>query len=563
MSWLSLFIFLVMLGIIFFQTIHGLFSALIMATLCVVCGTLALGLHEVLANDLLYGLLGDYSYAISMAALFVVPLIAFRVLLDKIIPRSTLLPSLLDRGGATVLGIITGMVTAGVLAISIQMLPWGGTIMGFDRIDADGDVHAMWLGPDEFTVNLCGGLAGSTLGNGPSFFADHPDFLTELYWFRNAETSGSNISVPEGSVSFEKKLGYTPAMVKAESSGSGRRNSGLKVDPLDGPAAGHKWMVVGIKVSADGKDSDGKYRASATQARVVGTTGDDETVQYTLCGFGSNQENVFVSSEGWPSWGNTTGRFDLVFEVPDNFKPLFVEYKRSGRVDLPATTGELPVFAPGATSVSSTVQTSAPPRNNRGSSGGGATSPVRPSKQPSHFGDDMPILVKRYTGNADVGSGGLQGGHVVLKVDLQDPGSNANADPEQTQFESFAVPSGMRLLQLDVEAVHANTELAGAMNLTRRVLQQYRVIDDSGQDYWPAGCIAECDSQGDRLMEVQYSPDEAELGRALKRFKKIKYDELKGDYRFVLLFIVPPNKHITKFDVGRREIDISDQNLQS
>ena len=46
MSWLSLFLFLIMLGIMFFQVIHGMFSALIMAVICVLSATVALGARQ-------------------------------------------------------------------------------------------------------------------------------------------------------------------------------------------------------------------------------------------------------------------------------------------------------------------------------------------------------------------------------------------------------------------------------------------------------------------------------------------------------------------------------------
>ena len=70
MSWLSLFLFLIMLGIMFFQTIHGMFSALIMAVICVLSATVALGAHEQLAQSVLTDLIGDYAYPVSFVGIF-------------------------------------------------------------------------------------------------------------------------------------------------------------------------------------------------------------------------------------------------------------------------------------------------------------------------------------------------------------------------------------------------------------------------------------------------------------------------------------------------------------
>ena len=202
-----------------------------------------------------------------------------------------------------------------------------------------------------------------------------------------------------------------------------------------------------------------------------------------------------------------------------------------------------------------------PPRNQRR----GSTTPVRPQKKGSYFGDEMPMEIKRYAGTTIESRGSvLSRGQIALLVDEQEeqPGKRGrNQDPERTTLDSFDVPSGLYLLQLNVEALHAASVLGGSLNLARRVLQQYRVIDTNGRDYWPVGLIAECDSGGEREMEIQYFPEEAEFQRALRRFRRIKYSELTGDYRFVLLFFVPEGVELEKFDAGRKTVDISDLNL--
>ena len=68
MAWLSLFLFMVMCAIIFFQWMQGLFSAMIMAVLCVLSATAALGAHEALAEGVLNDLVGDYGHAVAFAA---------------------------------------------------------------------------------------------------------------------------------------------------------------------------------------------------------------------------------------------------------------------------------------------------------------------------------------------------------------------------------------------------------------------------------------------------------------------------------------------------------------
>jgi hypothetical protein len=247
-----------------------------------------------------------------------------------------------------------------------------------------------------------------------------------------------------------------------------------------------------------------------------------------------------------------------------------VAFKRAGRAQTPdwPTEGSgglalITATAPSSPPVSTASADADPPRNQRR----GSTTPVRPQKQGSHFGDKMPMEIRRYAGTTvDPKGSALARGQIALFVDKQEEqqgrrGRGRNQDPERTTLDSFDVPSGLYLLHLNVEALHARSILGGALNLARRVLQQYRVIDTNGRDYWPVGLIAECDSGGDRQMEIQYFPEEAEFQRALRSFQRIKYNELTGDYRFVLLFLLPEGVEIVKFDSGRKTVDISDLKL--
>lgn len=569
MAWLSLFLFMVMCAIIFFQWMQGLFSALIMAVLCVLSATVALGAHEMLAESILNDLIGDYGHAVAFVGIFGLSLLVMRLLLDKLIARDTQLPGLIDRAGALAFGMITGLICAGALGIGIQMLPTGPAILGFRRYDEQGQPqHNLWLSPDAFTVKLCGYLADTTLGGSENWLATHPDFLTELHWLRDTKSGGSRITVGSHSVSIAGDAWDTQVLYKFKRAVSRRDTN--KFEPTTGPPPGQRWLGVSTKITKDGADADGRFRFSRSQVRLVGETSQGITQQYTLKGVGP-YGNMHVLADSEPLWGIESGQHDFIFEVPEGFRPRFLEFKRCARVSLPRNFARDSANLQSRTPANA-VALSSPAADSRGRSrrGGrsnrGSTTPVRPLKQDTHFGDALPMTIERYVGSSiDAGGEILRSGQLALYVDHQgDPQSGRNRgglDPKHTPLKSFQVPSGLRLLQLNVEALHANTALAGALNLTRRVLRQYRVIDKRNQNYWPAGMIAECDSNGERIMEIQYFPDQAELQRALRSFQRIKFNDLTGDYRFVLLFLMPEGTEIVSFDSGRKPVDLSDLNL--
>ncbi len=572
MSWLSLFLFLLMCGIIFFQTIHGMFSALIMTTITVLAATVALGLHDQIATDLGVGLIGDYAYPVAFAGLFTVVTVVLRIIADKIISRRVTLPGIIDKGGALCWGIITGLVASGVIGIAVQMIPWGPDILGFRRYDEHGQPgHALWLNPDKFTVKLCGYLADNTLSGGqqPSWRHRHPDFMTELHWLRNTESTGSRIGVGANSVTIKGVYQTRELYDYTAKPTSARGGDGGSFKAVGGPPPDRLWVVVRVSITSDGRDFDGNYRLSYTQVRLVGEQG-NHVVQFPLKGIGP-YDGRYLTATSRPVWGGKSGDFDFVFEVPggDDFKYHFLEFKRGGRVDIDPTllAGELQTNTPTPTAGSG----SAAPSDGGGRSGGGATAPVRPRKQDTQFSAALPLAAKRYAGSSVVvGSEGasLGEGSLMLYVDRQDVDGQPRrggppTHPQSTELTRFQVPPGLHMLQLNVEAIHAKTLLGGAVNLTRRVLQQYRVMDDRGNTYWPAGLIAECESAGDRIMEVQYFPKEVQFRSQIRPFQQIRFEDLKGDYRLVLLFILPPQTHIVGFDSGGREVDLSDMNLKA
>jgi hypothetical protein len=569
MSWLSLFLFLLMLGVVFFQTIHGAFSAFIMATITLLAGTLAIGMHEVFAEKLLYGMLGDFSYSLAFVTLFGATVIIGRVAIDKMVSRNTLLPMAIDKGGATLFGIITGFVSIGCMGIAIQMIPFGPTILGFERVDEDGDVHSLWLNPDGLALNVCGYLADYALGTGEGeWFEDHPDFLTEIYWYRNVNTTASRTSVKPGSVTLAGDIGETKKLYKVELKQL-RRRTQANTEPVPGPPSGKQWMVVGVQLDKEAADSDNWYRASATQARIVGEDINEDTQQYSLKAFGSGTEGHIVV-DNHPQWGSKTGRFDLVFEVPDGFKPRFVEYKRAGRVEARLASGKAPVdktYDAPLQGLASNRRPGAPPPRP-------ATQPLQVSFQNSHFGETLPVSqnVKRYQSfETDLKGSKLAAGHLsVLMEKQEDPPNNRrnrNNTPDRddagTEVDGLVAPDNTRLLQLDVRAVHAKTQLAGAVNLTRRVLQQYTVRDKQGRDYFMAGMIASCKTDEGPVLEIQYFPEETFAGRAMRRrpFKRFDFEDLKDEYSLILLFIVPPGTEIVSFDTGGAPVDITDLSL--
>lgn len=181
---LIILVFLLVLGIAFFQAIQGFFSSLIMAILTVLCAAAAFQFYEPLAQ-LLYGRQPAQADAICLIALFVIPLLLLRLGIDRLIPGNVVLGAWPDRIAGGFTGLITGLVISGVLTLAIQLLPNAASWLlyrPYDNTLRRSQSLAPFY-PDEFTLGLVDMLsAGSLQADGNSRFSYRHDNLILETW---------------------------------------------------------------------------------------------------------------------------------------------------------------------------------------------------------------------------------------------------------------------------------------------------------------------------------------------------------------------------------------------
>ncbi|MBC8373999.1 MAG: hypothetical protein H8E53_10425, partial [Planctomycetes bacterium] len=110
---------LLILAIALYQSIHGLFSAVIMAFLTTICAVVALGCYEWLGPAFLYATQPAYADALSLIIHFVIPLLVLRIAFDKLIIGNAALGGWADRLTGGILGLYIGTVMVGILTIAL------------------------------------------------------------------------------------------------------------------------------------------------------------------------------------------------------------------------------------------------------------------------------------------------------------------------------------------------------------------------------------------------------------------------------------------------------------
>jgi hypothetical protein len=578
------------LAIAFTQATHGFFSALMMTVLTICCCAAAFGMHEWLAaNALAPYWKPDFAHPLALGVTFGLSLLVLRMVFDKLIRRVLLLPAWMDRLGGGVCGIVTGLVMVGVMAVCVQMLPFGGPFLGYQRVpvvrrgpgaagklQADAPQRELWLRPDRFAAATASLVSSGAFGGPRNFFKENPDFVTAAGWVNSAPAGVSRFAKPRSI----KIVNTEPVQfLYRQIPGSERERTPTTYEPLD--AKGDRELrLVRVGLLQQARDERKTHAFTLRQFRLVGEN-DGLPAQYHPIAVQqedasqtTNRHIRFIKESGGDmplldepmTTRGSDDEVEVVFELPKGFEPSFLEYKRGSRVavsfDAGRQTRRSEPAAPAEPTPSGTPAAAERPASGAvpDSGRGGNVRRVTTQAGRSFFGDQLPMELKAYrkAGNTEVSRNTLVHGHLVGEVGQQAAGS----DPPVTKF---AVPEGKRLLHLNTGFLEARSGLGRALSRAVAIAQNYTVMDDRGNPYPIAGKYAIADVNGTRVVEVQFAPDEnALMGGGLGPFERVKDDHLKGDYQLVMLFAVNPGVKIVSFSTGgdaTRKDDLTAENL--
>jgi len=260
---------LLVLGIAFFQAIQGFYNSVIMALLTVLTAALAFTFYEPLAAALLYTRQPSCADAVILIALFVVPLLVFRIFFDRFLIRDLPLGLWTNRIGGGIFGLISGMVLVGVLTVAVQMLPVREKFLYYRPYD-DALQRQQRLAPffpDEFTVGLMNVLSrgGLSAEADKSLRSVHDDLLLELFCARNTAGKGGRVGAPPDAM---RVLGVCEPPDHA-----GAWIEQVPPNPLLPDADIPKLLIARVQISGDARDEDNWWRLVGTQFRLVGQSG--------------------------------------------------------------------------------------------------------------------------------------------------------------------------------------------------------------------------------------------------------------------------------------------------
>jgi uncharacterized membrane protein required for colicin V production len=550
--WLNLLTLLMLVLITFFQSLQGLFSALLLFVLSVVSSVVAFSFYE----DLYRGLLADWlpaeGQAIALMAIFLLTLTLLRLAVDFGIKGAVLMPMKIDRMGGGVLGFLVALVMTGTTVTAIQMLPADQQVLGFQRhrmTNSRLTTAGVWFAPDRFAVGLAdvilnGSMSGKKARTG-TFEEVHPDLLAEVDAYRSA---GVPYAAKPGSIGLTVEQVWTPEAVVAADGKT----------PIN-PDPGNRFLALRVK------QSGGASRVfTPLQMRMVATRAN--RVQYFILRAASSENEVPSAVQPLDRYMMATAPMNLVYEIPSNAAPWYLNFNNQAFAEIT----EKPPKDQTAPALTTPTSAAEPPKPaDRPKPPAPVPTPVRNPVGRTHGADvaDQPIVSDDLPGGiaittndataegAELARGRLRDCHIAIEM------SKTSRLRTVGHVIKFDVPSGMKLVQVPLHRVAPGSLMGQAIDFAVRTLQQqWTLIDDAGGTYIPVGAVAIAKVNGTDFLEIQYHVGQENLasGHTLTKWKRITDQDLKSqpDAKLIFLYLVPPGKHIVYFDTGRQKPEL-------
>lgn len=363
---LSLIVIAIVGAIAYMWSARGAFSAFLHMLCVIVAGALAFAFWEPIAIAMLSGAdsptLIDLGWGLALAGPFALILVVIRVACDKIVPFNLDFDQAFNIVGGLVCGAISGIITAGILVMSVGYTRLETQIVSFQAINfqPNGSVvreGGLLLPADRLTAWFYSTLSNSTLlpPDGRSLGRLRPQLADEHWMLRmNFEEGKSKSAITPGA--FEVKTAYKitpasdPAQLLSDSFDAARKQTVTNVDGTTVDPAQSELFGYVVRFSAGAREESGRIVVGNAQMRLIvqpNPNDDFSTLavhpfamvsqaagdKLTLGRWRFDAPRVFVSSVG----GRDDAPMAFEFLVPKGSKPVAL-YVKGVRVDVASIT---------------------------------------------------------------------------------------------------------------------------------------------------------------------------------------------------------------------------------
>ena len=329
---------------------QGLFSALLHLISVIIAGALAFALWEPLVMGLLmkWDNCGTYAWGLGLIVPFIAFLLVVRQAFDKLVRKNVNFRPAISMVGGGGLGLLAGILTAGLTAISLNFLPLGPTFGGYQPLQYQGGKIIensggdLWVGVDRMAASFFSKLSVGAFSSGKPLRDYQPHLARRAALYRTHIEENASLAALPGTVSVD-------AVYSVPTPVAGVTNTHVQAlgDGVNTP--GSKLVIVDTAWDRSRRgtyDRDQVLRIASAQIRLVTKGGgyDPEmNIHAPLAaskvpqGGGLRQLVLFNDDKTYATGANQSDSFGWVFLVPES-ETLEYVFLRQLRIRLPVSS---------------------------------------------------------------------------------------------------------------------------------------------------------------------------------------------------------------------------------
>ena len=564
---------------------RGAFSALINLACVITAGAIAFAAWEPLSYALLdaapregfFSFVWSSSWAIGLLVPYMFSLAILRLVTDQLVPKGLRLASIPDMVGSAGLGAAAGVITAGMLVISVSTARLGPKLFGYEPMEMDrGSVvegGSLLLPVDRIVAGLYGSLATGPFASDTPLGKYYPDLVRVGASLGTNHGDGKAVQVMPTD-GFRVTDRYTVG-------GDGASFSNLiaadawydfkqEVKAPDGGTFPPETRLEGVTVSFDSAATEsGQVVLSAAQVRLLSVDADGDSdithpiavVTLSDAAEGTYARFRYDGDDAVSSKGGGTATMAFEFPVRPGYTPQAIIIKNI-RKPVEAQAPESRRFA-GALARDGSI------RSGQLMGGGGSFDLQNLDRgdatRVTFTANDRGFVNMRQYGitvgtNMPRGLTMQKGDERTLRLDGQlIAGGEAAFDPSQFQREGviarelrvngFSVSDDVSLIQIDVAGDTPQSFLSRAV-ATAESDAPPTLLDAQGRPYEAIGYVYRDDS----IVRIRYTPDRPISGLAELRDSDINISRNTPGQELLLLFRVTRGVEINAFTLGNKVV---------
>lgn len=575
---MNLLVIVFVLGIAYTWSVRGVFSSMIHAMCVVFAGAIAFAVWEPLAMLLLgvssSPIVEGMAWGVSLIVPFVISMLVLRVITDKVVTANIKNVKAVDYGGGAAFGLVSSVVTAGVLVIATGYMRLPSTFLGYqpvwysDNPNGSGSLvenQRLWIPVDTITAGLYKNLSNGSMGSAEPLAKWYPDLTLTGFSSRiNPGEGAARNAITEDA--FEVKSSY----IIGNTNGSTERSDtigdqgymtidGKNANSFAGYIAGYV-VEFGPKAKERG-DKGGQVVVSNGQIRLLTENNEDGSSNtiYPLAVISESSEqgkfgrwafdgdDVFITSTG----GKSRVPMGFEFYVPADQTPLAL-YVKNIRVPV-ESMGEVTEYAT-ANERNRLVQTGRVLIGDRVArkfdlSKAFTVDTTQGARETgARFGDSIGTVISSQIAKQrglSINEDNLvtQG---EAKFDLIEEVGRKNAPQGKSlRVESFWYGTGLRMVQVNVGSTAEGGMLSDAAK-DAPVDEPFMLIDTNDNEYEAVGYVYQDDTS--KIFELRYTPGSTLTGRNESGFPRISRS--KDGQKLSLIFLVSSKIEIKYFTIG-------------